>query len=97
MCTLLPLLLQAISKRAFSSFDAHPVTFKCSFYLKRILKYSHASPCCAVSALIFLERFQKRFPNHVLTSSNLQRLLLLASMTAIKYMEDECGFHNRVW
>ena len=90
-------LQKATSKQGLNNFEARPVRFKSSFYLNRILKYSCASPCCAISALVLLERFQERFPFHALSSSNLQRLLLLASMTAIKYLEDDCCFHNRMW
>ena len=69
--------------------------FKCSYYVKRILKYSGADPCCAITALIYLDRFQLRYPNLPLTSKTLQRLLLVALMTATKYLEDTTCLNSR--
>jgi hypothetical protein len=61
-----------------------------------MLKYSEASPCCMVVALLYLRRFQERFPSLVLTSRTLQRLLLVAAMTATKFLED-VSLSNDAW
>ena len=62
--------------------------FSVAFYVQRIVRYSGASPCCLVATLLYLERFRQRRPAVRLTSSTLQRLLLVAAMTATKYLED---------
>ena len=60
------------------------------------MKHSKASPSCAVSALVYLERFSFRYPALLLTNRSLQRLVLVAVMTATKFLEDECP-SNRCW
>jgi len=65
--------------------------------MERISKYSRGSPCCCVAALIYLERFQQRCPAVELTSATFQRLVLVASMTANKYLEDNSFCHNKSW
>ncbi len=79
------------------SFAGRRVTFKASYLLKRISRYSRGSPSCCVAALVYLERFLSRFPSIELTSVTFQRLVLVASMTADKYLEDETFLHNRSW
>ena len=49
-----------------------------------------------VVALLYLRRFQERFPSLVLTSRTLQRLLLVAAMTATKFLED-VSLSNDAW
>jgi len=78
-----------------SAFLGPRMGFNCSYYVKRILKYSGADPCCAIAALIYLDRFQLRHPNLPLTSKTLQRLLLVALMTATKYLEDQTCLNSR--
>jgi hypothetical protein len=79
------------------SFAGQRVTFKASYFLKRISRYSRGSPSCCVAALVYLERFLSRFPSIELTSATFQRLVLVASMTADKYLEDDTYLHNRSW
>jgi hypothetical protein len=62
----------------------------------RIFKYSRASPCCLIVMLIYLDRFKSKCPSVTLTSTTMQRLLLVAAMTATKYLEDVCC-NNRRW
>jgi hypothetical protein len=64
--------------------------FRPSYYLRRISRYTGASPCCFVAVLLYLDRLQERFPCIYLTSWTLQRLLLTAVMAATKYLEDVC-------
>jgi hypothetical protein len=71
-----------------SRFDGKRVNFKASHYIQRIAKYCEASACCFVVALLYLERFKSIYPDMVLTSRSVQRLLLVAVMTAVKYLED---------
>jgi hypothetical protein len=63
--------------------------FKPSHLLKQILKYVNTNPACAVFALIYLEQLQQLEPTLVLNSRTLQRLLLVAMLTATKYLEDD--------
>ncbi len=79
------------------TFHGRRAGFTPSFLLDRISKYSRGSPCCCVAALIYLERFQQRCPAVKLTSTSFQRLLLVASMTANKYLEDHALCHNKSW
>ncbi len=71
--------------------------FKPSYFLGRIMRFSNASPCCCVAALIYIERFQKRCPSVSFTTTTFHRLLLVASMIADKYLEDETFKHNNIW
>ena len=71
-----------------SSFEGSCCHLSIAFYVQRIVRYSGASPCCLVATLLYLERFRQRRPAVRLTSSTLQRLLLVAAMTATKYLED---------
>jgi hypothetical protein len=64
------------------------VSFKASYYLQRIAKYCGASPCCYVVAVMYLERLKISNQEMVLTTRTVQRLLLVAVMTAAKYLED---------
>jgi hypothetical protein len=78
-------------------FHGRHAGYKPSALMERISKYSHSSPCCCVAALIYLERFQQRCPAVELTSATFQRLVLVASMTANKYLEDNSFCHNKSW
>mmetsp|Transcript_24004 Transcript_24004/g.50193 ORF Transcript_24004/g.50193 Transcript_24004/m.50193 type:complete len:221 (-) Transcript_24004:390-1052(-) len=69
---------------------------KASKYMQRIFKYSGASPCCFISALVYMERFKVAHPTVTLTSKTLQRLLLVPVMLATKYLED-CFCNNACW
>ncbi len=59
-------------------------------------KYSRASPCCFAIAVIYLARFNARHPSLELTSRTVQRLLLVATMLATKFYEDNF-FLNSTW
>jgi hypothetical protein len=73
-------------------FAGQSVEFKSSYYVNRILKYSKASPSSFIVALVYLERFQAEMPDASLTSKTLQRLFLVAVMTASKFLDDlSCG------
>ena len=71
-----------------------------SAYVLRILKFSAASPCNLVVALIFMQRLQDLEVNDatdkklLLTSYNIQRLLLTATLLACK-LYDDCYASNK--
>ncbi len=78
-----------------TSFHRAAVLFKASYYLRRIATYSRASPCCLIASLLYIQRMQQRRPELVLSSRTLQRLLLVATMTATKYLEDQTCLNSR--
>ncbi len=80
-----------------NSFAGRRVRFMPSYFLRRISRYTHGSPSCCVTALVYMERFLKQFPSVMLSSTTCQRLVLVASMTAEKYLEDDTFEHNRCW
>lgn len=83
-------------KSTLSSFQGlKPPLSACSF-VKRLAKYSGASPCCFAVGLIYLERIKKRDPGVCLTPSNFQRLFLVAVMTASKFLDD-FYYSNKHW
>ena len=84
------------SANLLQSFRGGKAGFNASYYVKRISKYSGSGSYCFIIAKIYLERLQKRYPSVVITSRTLQRLLLVAVMTATKYLED-CTFLNTRW
>lgn len=78
-----------------SAFVGEQVYFTASYYVNRIFKYSLASPSCCIVALVYLERFQAECPGLRLNSKTVQRLLLVAIMTAAKYLDDTPCSHRR--
>ena len=74
--------------RQLQSFEGHRVSFKPSRFLQSISRHSRASPCGCIVALLYIERIRARYPSVVLTSKTMQRLLLVALMTAMKNLED---------
>ena len=69
---------------------------KASKYLQRIYKYSSVSVSCFIASLIYMERFKVKYPSLLLNSHSLQRLLLVPTMVASKYLEDTF-YTNRCW
>ena len=84
------------STKLSQAFQSYHAGFRPSYYLRRISRYTGASPCCFVVVLLYLDRLQARFPCMYLTSWTLQRLLLVVVMAATKYLEDICC-RNRRW
>ena len=80
---------EPIKPEKMSAFLGPAVSFSCSYYVKRILKYSGANPCCALAALFFMDRLQQQCSCLPLSSKTVQRLLLVAMMIATKYLEDK--------
>ena len=87
---------QEKSSNIFSNFHGNAVTFKASYYVTRMIKYSGTSPSCFITAVSYLERFKARKPEIVLNSKTIQRLLLVAVMVASKFLEDT-PFVNTRW
>ncbi len=79
-----------------AAFIGKPFEFGATWYLERMIKYSRASPCCFAIAVIYLARFNERHPCLQLTSRTIQRFLLVATMLATKFYEDNF-FLNSTW
>jgi hypothetical protein len=74
--------------------DKAPITP--SEYCRRIMKYGGASPCCLAIGLIYLERLKRRINSVCLTSNNFQRLFLVSTMVAAKFLDD-FYYSNKHW
>ena len=77
-------------------FEGEKAPVKASSYVKRIMKYGGLSPCCFVVGMIYLERLKEIIPSLCLTSTNFQRLFLVAVMEAAKFLDD-FYFSNKHW
>ena len=64
------------------------VPISISSFVHRIVKYGCNTPCCFVSALIFLDRFQSEVPEFRLSPVNYQRFVLVSCLIASKFLED---------
>lgn len=78
------------------AFTGHRPPLSASAFVTRIAKYSGASPCCYAIGLIYLERMKKRDPGLYLNSTNFQRLFLVSTMTAAKFLDD-FYYSNKHW
>jgi len=82
--------------------STHKCPLKPSAYVQRILEYSEASPCTFVLATVFLQRLKSLGGNGAtdttlrLTSYNIQRLLLTATVLACKMYDEPCA-SNKQW
>uniref|UniRef100_A0A7S0WBJ7 Cyclin n=1 Tax=Hemiselmis tepida TaxID=464990 RepID=A0A7S0WBJ7_9CRYP len=65
-------------------------------YLERVRTFSGCSPCCLVVAVSYLERLAELEPDMRVTSINMHRLLLTATMVACKLF-DETFYCNAYW
>ena len=82
---------------ALCLFEGVRVTFTAERYVRRIMKYGECSPCNVVIALLYLQRIQQDSCAFVhLSSTNMQRLLLIAIMVASK-IHDDIHFPNKFW
>ena len=80
------------SSKENNVFDGEEAAFSAYYYLDRIVRYSGASPCCLIAGFLYLERLKAKPAFLVLTPRNLQRLVLVAVMTATKFLEDTDSF-----
>jgi hypothetical protein len=92
--SLIPSFEQRISP--LELFEGEKAPVKASSYVKRIMKYGGLSPCCFVVGMIYLERLKEIIPSLCLTSTNFQRLFLVAIMEAAKFLDD-FYFSNKHW
>ncbi|GAV81308.1 Cyclin domain-containing protein [Cephalotus follicularis] len=58
-------------------------------YLERIYKYTNCSPSCFVVGYVYIDRLVHRYPDSLVISLNVHRLLVASVMVASKMLEDE--------
>ena len=69
-------------------FDGPTPTYKASDFVKHLVSCSETGPFVLLAALLYMERLKAQHPGLFLSSSSMQRLVLVAVMTADKYLED---------
>ncbi|GAA0142547.1 hypothetical protein Leryth_001303 [Lithospermum erythrorhizon] len=60
-----------------------------SKYLERIYKYTNCSPSCFVVGYMYIDRLVHRYPDFLVVSLNVHRLLVTCIMVASKMLDDE--------
>ncbi|KAF5190152.1 Cyclin [Thalictrum thalictroides] len=58
-------------------------------YLERIYKYTNCSPSCFVVGYVYIDRLVHKYPNSLVVSLNVHRLLVTSVMVAAKVLDDE--------
>ncbi|XP_057787227.1 cyclin-U1-1-like [Salvia miltiorrhiza] len=58
-------------------------------YVERIYKYTSCSPSCFVVAFVYIDRLLHRYPDSLVVSLNVHRLLVTSVMIASKTLDDE--------
>ena len=57
-------------------------------YLERLYKYSSCSPSCFVVGYVYIDRLLHKYPDSLLVSINVHRLLVTSIMVASKMLDD---------
>ncbi|KAH6795985.1 hypothetical protein C2S51_036971 [Perilla frutescens var. frutescens] len=57
-------------------------------YVERIYKYTSCSPSCFVVAFVYIDRLVHRYPDSLVVSLNVHRLLVTSVMVASKVLDD---------
>ncbi|XP_019193048.1 PREDICTED: cyclin-U1-1 [Ipomoea nil] len=58
-------------------------------YIERIYKYTNCSPSCFVVGYVYMDRLAHKYPNSLVISLNVHRLLVTCVMVASKILDDE--------
>lgn len=58
-------------------------------YIERIYKYTNCSPSCFVVGYVYMDRLAHKYPNSLVVSLNVHRLLVTCVMVASKILDDE--------
>jgi hypothetical protein len=70
-------------------YSAFKQPFSLEFYVQRLVQYTNCSTSAFVVAMIYLDRLQQHAPGLRLSFMNCHRLLIVALVLAIKYLDDE--------
>ncbi|KAJ8568788.1 hypothetical protein K7X08_032419 [Anisodus acutangulus] len=68
-------------------------------YLERLYKYTNCSPSCFVVGYVYIDRLGHKYPDSLLVSLNVHRLLVTSVMVASKMLDDahyDNAFYARV-
>ncbi|KAL3332844.1 hypothetical protein AABB24_033087 [Solanum stoloniferum] len=57
-------------------------------YLERLYKYTNCSPSCFVVGYVYIDRLGHKYPDSLLVSLNVHRLLVTSVMVASKLLDD---------
>lgn len=57
-------------------------------YLERIYKYTSCSPSCFVVGYVYIDRLLHKYPDSLVVSLNVHRLLVTSVMVASKMLDD---------
>lgn len=57
-------------------------------YLERLYKYTNCSPSCFVVGYVYIDRLGHKYPDSLLVSLNVHRLLVTSVMVASKMLDD---------
>ncbi|PIA58509.1 hypothetical protein AQUCO_00500447v1 [Aquilegia coerulea] len=57
-------------------------------YLERIYKYTNCSPSCFVVGYVYIDRLVHKYPDSLVVSLNVHRLLVTSVMVAAKVLDD---------
>lgn len=57
-------------------------------YLERIYKYTNCSPSCFVVGYVYIDRLAHKYPDSLVVSLNVHRLLVTSVMVASKMIDD---------
>lgn len=57
-------------------------------YIERIYKYTNCSPSCFVVGYVYIDRLLHKYPQSLVVSLNVHRLLVTAVMVAAKMLDD---------
>lgn len=57
-------------------------------YLERLYKYTNCSPSCFVVGYVYIDRLGHKYPDSLLVSLNVHRLLVTCVMVASKMLDD---------
>uniref|UniRef100_A0A2P2JBR5 Cyclin family protein n=1 Tax=Rhizophora mucronata TaxID=61149 RepID=A0A2P2JBR5_RHIMU len=74
------------SLRAFHGVRAPSISIQ--KYLERLYKYTSCSPSCFVVGYVYIDRLLHKYPDSLVVSLNVHRLLVTSVMVASKMLDD---------
>jgi hypothetical protein len=83
-------------KPSLPQYEGARILLSASDYVRRIMKYGDISECCIFVAAIYIDRLNAAGHTVHLSSTTMQRLLLVAVLIAAKFLED-IFFSNKWW
>lgn len=82
-------LMNGSLKRSLKAFEGvRTPSISIPNYLERIYKYSNCSPSCFVVGFVYMDRLVHKYPDSLVVSLNVHRLLVTSVMLASKMLDD---------